>query len=263
VKASDLVGQVFGRLTVLARAGSTNGTRRRPLWRCRCACGEEAIVPAASLLAGSTRSCGCLRAEIARALIAVARAQRPKRGPRSLVGEVFGRLTVIARAESTDRAPDHRCGAVAVPAARRRSCRPAPFSRAVRGRADACAPSLRARRLPSYWSGAGNAVRGQPWPFLLQAHLRAEVRASRPATRDRRHRDALPPRLHACSGSASTWSTSRLRGPAAAAGRGHRARSNSGRGGLRTALIAHGLVPVTEGGVYVLVGLGGCLSATP
>lgn len=36
-----------------------------------------------------------------------------------------------------------------------------------------------------------------------------------------------------------------------------------GRSRLRTALIAHGLVPVTEGGVCVLVGLGGCLSATP
>ncbi|MEO7733984.1 MAG: hypothetical protein ABIY55_23675 [Kofleriaceae bacterium] len=55
MKASDLVGRVFGRLPVLARAGSTDRTPRRPL------CGAEPIVLAASLRGGRTRSCGCLR----------------------------------------------------------------------------------------------------------------------------------------------------------------------------------------------------------
>jgi hypothetical protein len=94
-RAINLVGRVFGRLTVLVRAGSTDRAPPRPLWRCRCACGEETVVLAESLRAGRTRSCGCLRAEIAREL--------SPRSP-SLVGEVFGRLTVLARAESTDRA---------------------------------------------------------------------------------------------------------------------------------------------------------------
>jgi len=75
MKAIDLVGRVFGRLQVVARAGSTDRTPARPLWRCRCACGNEPIVLAAYLLAGRTRSCGCLRAERARASIAAARAQ--------------------------------------------------------------------------------------------------------------------------------------------------------------------------------------------
>jgi hypothetical protein len=74
VKAIDLIGRVFGRLRVVARAGSTNRTPRRPLWRCRCACGQESIVLAAYLLVGRTRSCGCLRAERARETVAVARA---------------------------------------------------------------------------------------------------------------------------------------------------------------------------------------------
>jgi hypothetical protein len=36
MKAIDLVGRVFGRLQVVARAGSTDRTPAPPLWRCRC-----------------------------------------------------------------------------------------------------------------------------------------------------------------------------------------------------------------------------------
>jgi hypothetical protein len=54
--AINLVGRTFGRLTVLAREGSTGQAPRRPLWRCRCSCGCELVVRAASLLAGRTRS---------------------------------------------------------------------------------------------------------------------------------------------------------------------------------------------------------------
>jgi hypothetical protein len=74
--AINLIGRAFGRLTVIAREGSTGQAPRRPLWRCRCSCGAELIVLAASLLASRTRSCGCLRAETARGAVAAARAQR-------------------------------------------------------------------------------------------------------------------------------------------------------------------------------------------
>lgn len=66
MKATDLVGRVFGRLQVVARSGSTDGTPARPLWHCPCACGNEPIVRVAYLLSGRTRSCGCLRADRAR-----------------------------------------------------------------------------------------------------------------------------------------------------------------------------------------------------
>jgi hypothetical protein len=74
--AINLFGRTFGRLTVIAREGSTGRAPRRALWRCRCSCSGELAVRAASLLAGRTRSCGCLRAELARGAVAAARAQR-------------------------------------------------------------------------------------------------------------------------------------------------------------------------------------------
>lgn len=61
--AINLTGRVFGRLRVLAPAG-TNG--RNALWLCRCTCGAEARVDNRSLRRGNTRSCGCLRREMAR-----------------------------------------------------------------------------------------------------------------------------------------------------------------------------------------------------
>ena len=75
-RATDLAGQTFGRLTVIAREANTDNTHGRPRWRCRCSCGSEPVILAASLLAGRTRSCGCLRAEVARTLVVGARAQR-------------------------------------------------------------------------------------------------------------------------------------------------------------------------------------------
>lgn len=73
---ADLVGRAFGRLSVIAREGSTDRTPPRPLWRCRCACGREVVVLDASLRAGRTRSCGCLRADVARETVVAARAVR-------------------------------------------------------------------------------------------------------------------------------------------------------------------------------------------
>lgn len=59
-KAIDLQGQRFGRLSVLDKAPN-KGLRRQ--WRCRCDCGSDAIVGAASLRDGSTTSCGCFHRE--------------------------------------------------------------------------------------------------------------------------------------------------------------------------------------------------------
>lgn len=91
-----LPGQVFGRLTVLEEAPApTEYTAYRGLWyRCRCQCGNEAVVRRSSLVRGDTRSCGCLRRENSRGL------GKDRRARGSLVpGAVFGRLTVIRETE--------------------------------------------------------------------------------------------------------------------------------------------------------------------
>lgn len=54
----DLVGEVFGRLTVIEREGSKQG---EAAWRCRCECGNESVVRGSHLRERpGTRSCGCL-----------------------------------------------------------------------------------------------------------------------------------------------------------------------------------------------------------
>jgi len=59
------IGQQFGRLTVTGpeiRVFSRSGQSRRGV-ACRCECGNEARVALARLIAGDTRSCGCLARE--------------------------------------------------------------------------------------------------------------------------------------------------------------------------------------------------------
>ena len=52
----DLLGQRFGALVVTGYEGKQG---RCHLWRCRCDCGNEAVVRQANLVTGHTKSCGC------------------------------------------------------------------------------------------------------------------------------------------------------------------------------------------------------------
>lgn len=57
----NLTGQVFGRLTVLERDTSKQGT----YWFCRCNCKDKTIksIASSSLMSKRTKSCGCLKKE--------------------------------------------------------------------------------------------------------------------------------------------------------------------------------------------------------
>lgn len=57
----DLTGQVFDRLTVEERATEKNSVTK---WWCLCKCGKRKAISRNSLLAGLTRSCGCLKKEL-------------------------------------------------------------------------------------------------------------------------------------------------------------------------------------------------------
>lgn len=61
LKASTLIGRRFGRLTVIGLAPTLKHKSRCV---CVCDCGKEKVVGAANLVRLSTRSCGCLLAEI-------------------------------------------------------------------------------------------------------------------------------------------------------------------------------------------------------
>ena len=83
-KLIDLTGQKFGRLTVLGRAPKPEGaTSTSAFWHCICECGTKKIISGNVLRQGKAKSCGCLNNEI--------------RDKDSLLGQVFGRLTVIDR----------------------------------------------------------------------------------------------------------------------------------------------------------------------
>lgn len=61
-KIKSLVGEKFGRLTVVEFAGR-KGSHTCSTWRCLCDCGKERIVRGDCLKGGVTKSCGCLARE--------------------------------------------------------------------------------------------------------------------------------------------------------------------------------------------------------
>lgn len=60
----NLTGRRFGRLTALKGTGKR--TAGSIIWMCLCACGNFTMVQANNLKNGNTRSCGCLRQDVAK-----------------------------------------------------------------------------------------------------------------------------------------------------------------------------------------------------
>ena len=85
-KLKDLTGKRFGSLTVRARAGSNN--HKKAMWLCDCDCGNKVVIVGSSLTSGNTTSCGC------------SRKNKVDYEAEKLMGQKFGRLTVISRAEN-------------------------------------------------------------------------------------------------------------------------------------------------------------------
>lgn len=77
-KLPSLVGNKYGKLTVIEQAETTAAGHRR--WLCSCDCGGTAIVESCNLTKGHTTSCGCVKSP-------------------DLTGKVFGRLTVLGRSD--------------------------------------------------------------------------------------------------------------------------------------------------------------------
>lgn len=60
----DLVGTVFGKLTVLSRDMTRPTGQNKPAyWLCKCSCGEICSVRSDHLRGGTTTSCGCINSK--------------------------------------------------------------------------------------------------------------------------------------------------------------------------------------------------------
>lgn len=59
VKIIDLVGQVFGELTVVSHAGVSSNKRPKHQWLCQCSCGNQHVTVGENLRNGNSKSCGC------------------------------------------------------------------------------------------------------------------------------------------------------------------------------------------------------------
>lgn len=70
VPRKSLVGKIVGRLTVQGYDHTRRYKTSKNViayWVCLCECGTEAVVSSIALSSGATRSCGCLRREVAAA----------------------------------------------------------------------------------------------------------------------------------------------------------------------------------------------------
>lgn len=87
-KFKDLTGQKFGYLTAESR--NYDAVTKKSMWVCRCECGETSVVSLSNLQSGATTSCGCQKG------LSISKYRR-----KDLIGETFGRLTVLQQGVPT------------------------------------------------------------------------------------------------------------------------------------------------------------------
>lgn len=61
-KAKDITNMKFGYLTAIEPTNQKY--RGEIIWKCKCKCGKETLLPVPRLLSGNTLSCGCLKKEV-------------------------------------------------------------------------------------------------------------------------------------------------------------------------------------------------------
>ncbi len=89
-KTTDLTGKRFGRWLVIKRINHKDH-RNKYRWECLCDCGNTKEVRSDTLLAGVSRSCGCLRDEILH--------NHAYKSINNLTGQKFGNLLVLRKAK--------------------------------------------------------------------------------------------------------------------------------------------------------------------
>lgn len=82
----NIIGQKFGRLTVVEQKGSNK--HRQIVWLCKCDCRNFIETTTHNLRSGNTKSCGCLKKELL-----------SERTSKDLTGKRFGKLVAIKPTE--------------------------------------------------------------------------------------------------------------------------------------------------------------------
>ena len=93
-KALDLTNQKFGKLLAISKAPKRNDKYTR--WICQCDCGNQIEVRTDYLRNGHTTSCGCIKEQFFQ--------------QKDLVGQQFGRLTVIENLSGGKKKCKCQCG---------------------------------------------------------------------------------------------------------------------------------------------------------
>lgn len=84
----DETGNIYGRLTVLYKAGKNSSNKT--LWHCKCSCGKEVDVIGENLRNNSTISCGCYNKEMS-----------SLKNSKDLTNQRFGLLTAKEKTSSS------------------------------------------------------------------------------------------------------------------------------------------------------------------
>lgn len=96
IDTSSLIGQQFGRLTVLKRnLDVPYGKKYESQWYCQCSCGNIVSVRYSALVHQKTRSCGCLKKEMT-----------SKRNTLDLTNKRYGNIIAL---ENTEKLNDRGC----------------------------------------------------------------------------------------------------------------------------------------------------------
>lgn len=86
MKPENIIGKRYGRLEVLSFYKTI---KDKGHYICRCDCGNIKTIQRTSLISGSTKSCGCLNAEVVK-----------QNKIENILGQKFGRLEVISFSDS-------------------------------------------------------------------------------------------------------------------------------------------------------------------
>ena len=97
-KKLDLTNQNFGELTVIKPAASRQDRYTR--WVCKCSCGKEVEIRTDYLTSGHTTSCGHIKEQVF--------------GLKNLVGQKFGKLTVIQNLPPENKKCQCECGNIII-----------------------------------------------------------------------------------------------------------------------------------------------------